>query len=200
MKLINEEFIKWVGIVERSRFKAVNTGRTYPIPMLWIKVGTANAFESLRHDIGCGKRKMKNNQLYLVLGPNCLRMLIPIVHSSLKNNAGATNIIKEWLDLLTENKVLHNKDLVVKNRLRISELREALIKVNIASRKSNIAKPGVVIPMVSILRLNLNRLTQIPVDVRTDFQKMKIIDYMESIAKMDPTGPEAIELGDNKHE
>ena len=189
IKLTEKQTEKWMRLIDNARFKSSNVGRASPVPTAWIRTSIRRDATILREEIGSGKIKTKGAQSFLVLGPNSLRELIPLVENGLRTNYDVVGIITEWLLLLDKNVLSRNKNVVQGNRKLIDNLKKSLIQTN-SNNKSNYigAVPNY---DIGILRTELSICSKVPKNVRTPFQEETINNIVKKIALIDPTGPEA---------
>ena len=189
INLTKEQKEKWMRLIDNARFKSANVGRASPVPTAWIRASTRKDVAILKNEIGSGKVKTKGSQSFLVLGPNSLRELIPLIKNGLRINYDVVELVSEWLLLLDNNVSARNKAAVQASRQSIDNLKISLINMN-SDKNSNSISP---VPNydVGILRTELSINSKVPKEVRTPFQEETIISIMKKIALIDPTGPEA---------
>ena len=189
INLTKEQTERWMRLVDNARFKSSNVGRASPVPTVWIRSSTRKDAMILKDEIGSGKIKTKGLQLFLVLGPNSLRKLIPIVKNGLRTNYDVVELVSEWLLLLDKNISSRSKTTIQNNRECINTLKTSLIQMNSTKNSNSISS----MPNydIGILRTELSIYSKVPKEVRTPFQEETVNGILKKIALIDPTGPEA---------
>ena len=189
INLTKEQIERWMRLIDNARFKSSNVGRASPVPTVWIRSSTRKDATILKDEIGSGKIKTKGSQSFLVLGPNSLRELIPIVKNGLRTNYDVVELVSEWLLLLDKNVSSRSKTTIQSNRECIDTLKTSLIQMNSTKNSNSISS----IPNydIGILRTELSIYSKVPKEVRTPFQEETVNGILEKIALIDPTGPEA---------